>query len=230
MLRKAEGIIKEISNTIQGMTPHSPESVFRDWCECMALSIQNGCDLQHDSEIWNNREKRYLDIVSNYTKEEVQGFGDMLGKLTMAFEIDPFQDYLGQIYMEMFGGSKHLGQSFTPISVCKVCAALSIGNAIPQEVKTIGDECCGGGAMLIAACSHYQEHGVDYQKYLRIYAGDIDALCVYMTYTQLSLLGARAEVWHRDTLSRKTFGFKLFVTPMEMLLWPTKYQCEEKTA
>jgi hypothetical protein len=44
-----------------------------------------------------------------------------------------------------------------------------------------------------------------------------------MTYIQLSLLGARAEVWHRNAITRQVFGIGRFITPMEMLLWPMKY-------
>ena len=74
--------------------------------------------------------------------------------------------------------------------------------------------------MLIAACEVYHKHGVDYQRWLRITAGDLDSLCVHMTYILLSLIGARAEVWHRDAITRKSFD--VFYTPMDML-WPMKY-------
>lgn len=215
--------IKEIICLIHSMPTYGIETVFRDWAECFAITLQNGCDLLHDTEIWKKREERYLTIIKKYKKDEVDKFCRMMSHLILAFDRDPFQDYLGSIYMELFGGQKKLGQCFTPIDVCKVCTQTTIGDNIPEEVRTLGDECCGGGAMLIAACACYFGHHVDYQKYLKIYCGDIDALCVHMTYIQLSLIGARAEVWHRDALSRKVYGFGKFVTPMEMLLLPTKY-------
>lgn len=215
--------IKEIVKLIQSMPTNGAETVYRDWCECFALSIQNGCDLLHESDLWQRREQRYLEIIKRYTKEEAQRFAEMCAHLTMAFEQDPFQDYLGCIYMELFGGQKKLGQCFTPIDLCKLCAQTAIGDDIPNEVRTLADECSGGGAMLIAACAHYYEHHVDYQKYLKIFCGDVDSLCVHMTYIQLSLIGARAEVWHRDAITRTVHCFGRFTTPMELLLWPMKY-------
>ncbi len=220
-MKKSEHI-HSIVKIIQSMSTHGAETAYRDWCECFALSIQNGCDLIHTG-VWQEREDRYLEIIKRYNKEEAAQFAEMCAHLTLAFEIDPFQDWLGCIYMELFGGQKKLGQCFTPIDLCKACAATTIGDDIPHEVRTLSDECSGGGAMLIAACEHYHTHGVDYQKYLKIYAGDVDSLCVHMTYIQLSLLGARAEVWHRNAITRQVFGFGRFITPMEMLLWPMKY-------
>ena len=35
--------------------------------------------------------------------------------------------------------------------LCKACAATTIGDDIPHEVRTLADECSGGGAMLIAS-------------------------------------------------------------------------------
>lgn len=218
--------IKEIVKLIQSIPTNGAETVYRDWAECFALSIQNGCDLLTESNLWKRREQRYLDIIKKYSKDEAQRFAEMCAHLTLAFEQDPFQDYLGCIYMELFAdrtGKKKLGQCFTPIDLCKVCAQTAIGEEIPEETRTLGDECVGGGAMPIAACWWYHTHGVDYQKYLRIYCGDIDSLCVHMAYIQLSLIGARAEVWHRDAITRKVHGFGRFITPMELLLWPMKY-------
>lgn len=211
--------IKSIIDLIQSMPTHGAESVFRAWCECFALAIQNGCTAAHTT-LWEKREQRYLDITKGYTKEEGQKFSEMCGDLTLAFEDDPFDDYLGRIYMELFGGQKKIGQCFTPIDVCKACAATTLGTEIPHETETIADECCGGGAMLIAACWYYYEKGVDYQRFLKITAGDIDALCVHMTYIQLSLMGARATVYHRNALTREVYNAP-FVTPMEFL-WPMK--------
>lgn len=210
------------------MPTHGSETVYRDWAECFALSIQNGCDLLKNSDLWQRREQRYLDIIKKYSKDEGNLFAEMCAHLTLAFERDPFQDYLGCVYMELFGGQKKLGQCFTPIDLCKLCAQTAIGDDIPNEVRTLADECSGGGAMLIAACAHYYDHHVDYQKYLKIFCGDVDSLCVHMTYIQLSLIGARAEVWHRDAITRTVHGFGRFTTPMELLLWPMKYDVKKE--
>ena len=84
---------------------------------------------------------------------------------------------------------------------------------------------CGGGAMLIAACEAYHKAGVNYQTYLKVYAEDLDTLCVHMCYIQLSLIGARAIVSCRNSLTMETFD--RFITPMEYL-WPMTLGSPEK--
>ena len=217
----AETHIKEIVKFINSLSStRGAETVYRDWCECFALSIANGCNPLKESELWKKRENRYLDIIKNYTKEEAFTFSEMCAHLTMAFDADPYQDHLGKIYMELFGGNKKLGQCFTPIDLCYACADIALDELKAGEVRTLADECSGGGAMLIAACKRYHDAGVDYQRWLKITAGDVDALCVHMTYIQLSLIGARAEVWQRNAITRQCYD--RFVTPMEVL-WPMKY-------
>lgn len=195
----------------------SGEGAFREWCHCLALTLANGCTLPH-TELWERREKEYLEIA-NRSKKNLDTYCQMSAFLVELFERDPFQDHLGNLYMELFGGNKQLGQCFTPMSVCKVCAQTTIGTPLP-EPKTLADECSGGGAMLIAACWWYHENHVDYQRYLRITCGDVDSLCVHMSYIQLSLIGARAEVWRRNAITRETFD--KFTTPM-CFFWPMKY-------
>lgn len=212
--------IKEIIKTIHSLgTTLGEETVYRDWCRMFALSIANSVTPK-DCDLWKRREEQYLETVKKYSKDDAVKFSEMCAHLTLAFERDPFQDYLGCIYMELFGGQKKLGQCFTPMDLCKLCAQTAIGDDIPHELRTLGDECVGGGAMPIAACWWYHTHNVDYQKYLKIFCGDVDSLCVHMSYIQLSLIGARAEVYHRNAITRECWD--RFVTPME-ILWPMKY-------
>lgn len=217
MLSCAKDYMTQITKTLECMSSSAGlETVYRDWCACMAIAISNGCNVLH-GDVWQKRENAYLDIKKRYDDKDFTFFPQMLCDLTNAFEADPFNDYLGKIYMDLMGGNKNLGQCFTPINLCEVCA-LAIGDDIPYEVVTLTDECCGGGAMLIAACKHYHDRKVNYQKYLRITAGDLDLLCVHMAYVQLSLLGARAVVYHRNSITRETYD--MFMTPMECLFYP----------
>lgn len=192
---------------------NDPNTMFRDWARCFALSIANSC-VPTDCELWKTREAQYLEVIHRYQADEIKLFPELCGHLTMAFERETFADHLGSLYMSLFGGNKNLGQCFTPMSMCQDCAKLAV-EPVDGEERTCGDECCGGGAMLIAACEVYRDAGVDYHRWLKLYAGDLDALCVHMCYIQLSLIGARAEVWHRDAMTRKEYDH--FVTPMEAL-------------
>lgn len=214
-MKRANENIKAIVKTLEQIGYSvGVETVFRDWCECCALAIANGCDLPH-GEVWERREKRYLDIIGKYKKDALL-FPDMLAHLTNAFETEPLADHLGCVYMECFGGNKNLGQCFTPQAVCEACAKL-VDVPKDHETHTLYEPACGGGAMIIAYLKACFDAGYEYQRLLKIYAADLDSLCCHMCYVQLSLLGARATVAQQNTLTLKTFD--VFKTPMEML-WP----------
>ena len=178
------------------------------------MTIANSVDVIHGS-LWERREKRYLDVIARY-KADVYEFAGMLARLTQAFENDPWCDHLGRIYMECFGGNKNLGQCFTPSAVCEACAKLV---DVPKDTEphTLYEPACGGGAMIIAYLKECYDAGYDYQRLLKIYAADLDALCCHMCYVQLSILGARATVAQQNALSLETYD--VFETPMERL-WP----------
>lgn len=212
--------IKEIIKAIENFSAFglSREVVFRDWCECMALSFANSTALI--SDLWEKREKRYQEIIKKH-KSYAEEFPKMAVHLVNAFEMEPFNDHLGKLYMELFGGNKSLGQCFTPIGVCEICASCVNVQEIkdhPDKVFTIVDECCGGGAMLIAACKVLFNNGINYQRRVRFFGADLDSLCVWMCYVQLSLLGCRAEVRCQNTITMKCFD--RFVTPFEMAMFP----------
>lgn len=224
MAKIAEAEKKEILKTLNGLgQSYGPERVYRDWCNMYALAIANTVT-PRGSELWKRRENEYEAIRKTYG--DIAPFADMSAHLVNIFEAEPFDDHLGRIYMEFFGGNKNLGQCFTPMSLCQICAALSIGEPV-AEFKTANDCACGGGALLIAACEHYHKAGVNYQTYLKLFAEDLDALCVHMCYIQLSLIGARAIVTRRNTITMQTY--ESFVTPMEYL-WPATLGIPEKAA
>jgi hypothetical protein len=91
---------------------HHFYSVFSDFVELSAIAISNSVDRTQ----FEAREKRYLDIVDKYTEDEIQRFPEMLGLLTLSFELRVqvtckagevgasahsagLADVLGQIYM-----------------------------------------------------------------------------------------------------------------------------------
>lgn len=214
-MKAVDAEIKQIVKTLEQIGYSvGVETVFRDWCECCALAIANGCDPLR-GKTWERREKRYLDIIGRYKKDAAL-FPDMLVHLTNAFEIDPWNDYLGRVYMECFGGNKNLGQCFTPQAVCEACAKL-VDVPKDREPHTLYEPACGGGAMIIAYLKECHDAGYEYQRLLKIYAADLDSLCCHMCFVQLSLLGARATVARQNALSLETFD--IFETPMERL-WP----------
>ena len=127
-------------------------------------------------------------------------------------------DFLGDIFQELELASKWHGQFFTPYPVCKMIASMTMHDLKlfeSDKVVTISEPACGGGAMLIAACDHLLENGINYQRQLKITAMDVDLTACHMAYIQLSLLGCNAVIVHGNTLSLEEFSF--FETPLSKL-------------
>ena len=160
-------------------------------------------------------EQKYLDIAKQYSKEQVDVFGQMLALVVSALE-EKFQDFLEQVFSTNDMGASHKGQFFTPYHVSKLMSELTGYNIrIDMENKdilTLSEPCCGSGGMVIAFAESMKESGYNYQKQLFVEAIDIDDLCFKMTYIQLSLLGVPARVMRGDTIAYK-FHETLY-TPM----------------
>lgn len=75
---------------------------------------------------------------------------------------------------------------------------------------------CGGGGLILAYLKILKDNNINYQKRVKIIAQDLDFRSVYMTYIQLSLVGARAKVVQGDTLTKPDIKDEncIFYTPM----------------
>lgn len=192
-------------------------TIFRDWVEAMALSIQNSCVMIRD-KTWREREKRYLEIVNTYP-DKGERFAEMMAWLVEMFEED-ITDALGEIYMESGCGNKCTGQFFTPFHVSKMCAQLALENS-DDKIYHVNEPSCGGGGMILASAKVLQDRGINYQKRMRVVAQDLDWIGVYMTYVQLSICGIDAVVVQGDTLCNPFTGRnfppnRVFRTPRNM--------------
>ena len=87
-------IVKKINEMAKYYSAHQ---VFRDWIEVYALSIANCCEPE-GTLVFEKREQQYLSTINKYKKEEIDGFADLGGMLTLALEKD-MSDILGSVYM-----------------------------------------------------------------------------------------------------------------------------------
>jgi type I restriction-modification system DNA methylase subunit len=184
---------------------HSTWQVFSDFVEMAALSISNSVDKTQ----WETREKRYLDIIKGYERRDGELFPKMFGELVKALEIE-MTDVLGEIFMELELGSKWKGQFFTPMSVCRAAAAMSLVD-VKKLVKekgfiTVNEPAVGGGALIIAVAEEMKNLGLNYQQTMLVTAQDLDLKAVHMCYLQLSLLGIPAVVLNANTLSMEVYS------------------------
>lgn len=209
---------KEIIKAIMDMSGSKAQyTIFRDWVESMALAIQNSCTVIH-SQLWQDREKRYLEIINQYP-DKGERFAEMMAWLVEMFE-EEITDALGEIYMESGCGNKYTGQFFTPFHVSKMCAQLALIDS-EDGIYRLNEPSSGGGGMILASAIALRDRGVNYQKQMKVVAQDLDWIGVYMTYVQLSICGIDAVVVQGDTLCDPFTGHnfppnRVFRTPRNM--------------
>ncbi|RZT29101.1 N-6 DNA methylase [Cupriavidus agavae] len=203
---------------------HSMHEVFSDFVELSALAISNAVD-RHQ---FDAREKRYLEIVKRYEREDLVRFSHMLRALTMTFEArvqqlvphgDGLADVLGQTYMLLELGNDRAGQFFTPYSVSRLMASINNGDGNPYIDRdgfvSISEPACGAAGMVIACADALHDAGRNYQQSMHATCIDIDPRCVHMAYVQLSLLHIPAIVVHGNALSVEAWG--TWFTPAHVL-------------
>lgn len=131
----------------------------------------------------------------------------MLGE---EMERHPFCDRLGDYHQELSGpGHKAaLGSFYTPESLCKVCAGITIdvdeakAKAARGETVTICDPACGSGRLPLAVA----EMLADVRHDLRITCTDIELLACKMAYINLAMWDVPATIIHGDSLQGKEWG------------------------
>ena len=184
-----------------------------DLFECGAIAISNAVDLAQKDK----REERYLQIIKSYTPAQQKSLVDIFGKIfallaSVVYDNGPFNDNLGEIFMQCDLKNKHTAQFFTPYHISEFMARVIIDETLVKEkiaddgILTVSDPCCGGGGMLIAALEVLKSLGVNYARNCFMEANDVDLRCVHMTYLQLALAGVPAIVRHQNTLTRECWS------------------------
>ena len=151
-------------------------------------------------------------IRKRYAENEFKRFGALFRILVESLERNPFQDFLGGMYMELNMGSKSHGQCFTPMGVCQAMASM----AMPEEMVrkqldergwiSINDCACGAGATLIAAAERLYQMGINYQQSALFVAGDIDNTVAMMCFIQLAMIGCAGRIRIGDALMNPETG------------------------
>lgn len=201
--------IKEFMAILQSLDKSKNiQTVFRDFLTLSTYSLAQPFYRSPDIE------QKYKLIIKDYTKEQAVEFSKLLAFLVEGLE-RKYQDFLGQIFMELGFGNARKGQFFTPYSVSKLMAEINVGNVeniADRELITLSEPCSGSGGIIIAFAESLKEKDYNYQNKLFVETIDIDEMCFMMTYIQLSLYGIAARVMLGDTLAYK-FS-QMIYTPM----------------
>lgn len=156
------------------------------------------------------REEEYASIVKKYHPEEVQKFAEMFALVVEALELNPNQDFLGDLFMRFDLGNTWKGQFFTPYHVCECMAALTAGNLKSQLEQqpwiSVNDPAVGAGALLIAFAQECLQQKVNYQADVLFVGQDVDRTAAMMSFVQLSLLGCPGYVIVGDSLLNPAVG------------------------
>lgn len=222
---KSEEIINEIVKDIEKISgKHVSFEIFSDWVTLNAIGIQNGCIVKHD-DIWQERENKLNNIKKKYTEKELKIIFGMYFKLLNAFG-NEINDYLGEIFMRLSNSpdKKKMGQCFTPFSISLLNAKIAFSHLKKEEkIYKLYDPTCGAGGMIIASVKALSDKGINYKNHVKAIGQDLNLLCAYMTYVQLSLLNVDAIIMQCDTLEytleeayKNVSTDKIFRTPRNL--------------
>lgn len=217
-----DSMLKKLDKAVYKVGAHE---FLSDLFECGAIAISNKFDMRQAAK----REERYLQIINKYDKS-TQGlitelFSDIFVLLTSQLDgTARFNDYLGELYMRSETSNKHSGQFFTPYSVSRACAEISIDKEKAMrcmennEVLTLNEPACGSSGMIIAAADIlYNQCDFNISHNLFVECSDIDSRCVHMSYLQLAFTGIPAVIYRRNTLSMETW--ERWETPALIMQW-----------
>lgn len=165
--------------------------------------------------------ERAAGSTGRITKQAAEDVPKLYDHVIEAFESNPFQDLLGDVYMRLNLGNKGTGQFFTPYNVAHAMAELGADeDAITKQINergyvTMNEPAAGGGANVIAMAHTLKDMGINYQHHLWFVAQELSELTALTCYVQCSIIGMAGVVQIGDTL-RMDFHHALY-TPMCVL-------------
>ncbi len=183
--------------------------IFSEVVELYAIAIKNAVDFSKELE------QRYLFIIKQYSEEEVNLIVMLIVSIRKTLEEkaqnNDICDILGEVYHELELHSKAKGQFFTPNTVARLVANITINDSVIKSARNkhyikIAEPSVGSGTMILGAIYQLNKRGINYTKELYCDVNDVDLKCVHMAYIQLSLYGIPAKIYHRDTLTLETWS------------------------
>ncbi|MEM9804023.1 MAG: N-6 DNA methylase [Cyanobacteria bacterium P01_D01_bin.56] len=200
---------KNYVKILKQLSPHRHKwDIFSDWLEIAAISMhqlpyQSG-ELERDTA-FETYEAKYMEAIKRYSREELSEMAKLLGITIQAYNTG-FRDFLGELAGDEGLLNEAGGQFFTPYSVCRMMAKMTVGNVDAQLKEhgtplLVSEPAVGGGAMVIACAEEIMSQKIDPRAYVQFDAVDISRTAFNMAYIGLSALGLQAMVRHGNTLS-----------------------------
>lgn len=179
-----------------------------------AAFFATGCGNEH-CEWLTNRADGALKRITDAAQKDVSSLYD---PVIQAFEDNPWQDLLGDVYMRLDIGNKKTGQFFTPYHLAEVMARLNLDRRMVEDAIhehgyiSVNEPAAGGGANVIGCAHVLRDWGFNYQTQAWFVCQELSELTALTCYVQMSILGMAGIVQVGDTL-KMDFRHSLY-TPM----------------
>src|ERR1700722_350727 len=150
------------------------------------------------------REAEYLEEAKGWEKQDLALFAEALAALIGEMESRPFEDIIGDHYIEFAlssKGQKWNGEFHTPKPICDLMARLTLEDpdSMPAEGPiSVCEPACGAGAMILSLA---QACPPEIRRRLRVTAIDINRTACDMAFINTTLWGIPPRVIHGNTLS-----------------------------
>lgn len=181
---------------------------FRDFCEMAYCAYAK--KFAADEARAEALESRYMEIVGSYrNKDDVRKYPELLAMTVTG--VQDGRDYLGEVSGQLEILNPRQGQFFTPMSVSKLMAEITLDKAFIEEriasdqYFTLYEPAAGAGGLVLAASDVVKQLGFSRNLNMLAYAADISQLAYWMCYIQLSARGIPAFVARENSLSLERF-------------------------
>lgn len=188
--------IRDAAKLITGMaTRHSVYDAFRDTVEA---GFHAFAKISAPPTARDAHEDAYMRTIGRWPKDVVRQTMPAVHGLAMRALNEGGVDFWGCLAGELGSLNTHLGQFFTPYDLCRLSAAITLGDS-PFEGRTrryitVAEPACGSGAMLLAAADHLCGLGYNPADALWVDATDVSPLAYHMCYLTLTCAGVPGVV------------------------------------
>ena len=168
-------------------------------------------------------EAQYMQQVGRWPKEDVREvFPKVMAEITRAYgDTGAVDDHLGRMAGELGVLNSDMGQFFTPMSVCQLSAAMTMGDVGGKVGRkgytTLHEPAAGGGAMILACADHVRRAGHNPTTSLWVEAVELHYPTYQMCFLALTLSGVAGVVHHANSLSMEVFDTSFTLGAVEFV-------------
>lgn len=188
---------------------HTPSDVFLAFVDLAFCTFAKAT--AQTAERRDALEAQYMRQAKRWPKETMRKvFPQAAAEIIMAYsDTEAVEDHLGRMAGELGLLSSEMGQFFTPMPLCKLSAAMSLGDfgsTIQRKgYLTLMEPAAGGGAMVLACADHVRSEGYDPATSLWVEAVELNYSTYQMCFLALNLSGVAGVVYHGNSLSLEVF-------------------------